>query len=99
MGKTYILQKDLPCTKAGTNFIFDGYNYKAEDNSDIWNKGIVENTSDWFIEKKEKIFTEDDMRKCFEAASEIKELEKLLPNTWLYDVKKYQTFNDYIKTL
>lgn len=52
--KRYRLLKDLPCTKAGTIFIFDGYEYQAEDKSDIWKDFTVENTPDWFELIKEE---------------------------------------------
>jgi hypothetical protein len=50
--KVYILQKDLPATKAGTRFIknvsLGMCAYDAEDKSICWLGEQVENTPEWF---------------------------------------------------
>lgn len=93
MKKTYILQKDLPDSKAGDEYIWSAIHEVYYLNGDIgassWQGDAIENNPDWFLEKKEKIYTEEDMRKCFEAARLTHPMVGF----------RYDIFNDYLKTL
>ena len=64
MSKTYILQKDLPDSKAGDEYMIGPHNcyYKNGDfDSSWWGAIQVENNPEWFKEKEEKEFTRQDM--------------------------------------
>ncbi len=105
MKRTFILLKDLPNIKAGMKFLWDGYNYESEDGADAWKSEVVENTPDWFREFEPQMYSEKDMRKCWEAARDKKEGEPIgrietNDGDWgYYYNNKHLTFNDYLKTL
>lgn len=56
---TYILQKDLPDSKTGDEYIWVDYYQRYYKNADIedsyWTKESVENNPEWFKLKEEKI--------------------------------------------
>lgn len=94
MTKTYILQKDLPDSKAGDKYIWvnsmygvDAYYLNGKECSSYWTTGVVENNPEWFIEYNPKLYTEEDMRKCFYAP------------IYVQGGDRCDTFRDYLKTI
>ena len=114
MEKIYILQKDLPSIKAGTRYIknlFCQNNVTRNDYlPDCLGMGhernalhctYVENNPEWFIEYILKIYTEDDMRRCWKVAqcgivTRVTSVDGKLSCNSITPIK---TFNDYLKTL
>ena len=101
MAKTYILQKDLPDSKAGDKYIwmetgvpFDAYYHNGNIDGSYWLREHIENNIEWFKEYIPKKYTEEDMRKCFNAGNEV-----YFDRELIYTVNKYKSFNDYLKTL
>ena len=106
MAKTYILQKELPNSKTGDKYIwmetgvaFDAYYHNGNIDGSYWLRKNVENNIEWFKEYIQKTYTEEDMRKCFEASREIKKIDEFKKGTWVYDIRKFETFNEYLKIL
>lgn len=98
MNTKYRLLKDLPDSKAGDIYVFHpihGAYYKNGDKEDsYWMPEHVENNPEWF--ELEKLYTIEDMRKCFQAARQCNPTNKDYPT---FAEWKYRTYDDYLKTL
>ena len=98
MAKTYILQKNLPDSLKGDKYIWNESMRKYCLNGNVigvcYNSYVVELNSEWFVEYIPKIYTEDDMRACFEASRELQ-----LSKRFTWKENKYFTFEDYLKAI
>lgn len=70
--KIYILLKDTPVYKAGTEYEYNPFNDHYRNRfevTDIYLRNEVESNPEWFKLKEEKEFTESDMEKAWNASS------------------------------
>jgi hypothetical protein len=91
MTNTYILLKDLPDTKAGTKYIWNGFEYESEYKNDAWKREIVETRTDWFTPKiknppigivPEWLHKEQRLKELREAMSRYGSAEMEIPEEW-----------------
>lgn len=91
--KTYILKKDLPDAKAGSEYVLseNGFLYGKLSGGSSYHNEVVENSPEWFEEKKPllKQYTIDDMRLCFN--------ESRLTNPMIGFI--HDTFEEFIKNI
>lgn len=101
--KTYILQKDLPDSKAGDEYIFvdNGYNVIAYYlngliEASYWTPDCVENNPEWFLPKEDPVFTKqqyiDGLKESFYRGRAAKHIP---PNINF----RFESFQDYLNTL
>lgn len=93
----YILQKDLPDSKAGDEYIWVDYYQRYYKNADIedsyWTKESVEDNLTWFKLKEESVKVLDIINDGYTATSVKKHhlkvtLNRLIPSTQLPKVKE-----------
>jgi len=96
MNKTYIILKELPSVKAGTEFVYShGNQYRAVTcDNNFWDlpESVIIKYPDWFAEKLEKKYTEEDMRKCFEMSKSVD-----FKSGYNFASYQFKDFEDYLK--
>lgn len=98
--KTYILQKDLPDSKAGDEYIFvdNGYNVIAYYlngliEASYWTPDCVENNPEWFLPEEPPIYTKTQLIKYIADAYRQGKIELENGKYW------EGSFPTYLKTL
>jgi len=103
MKKTYVLLKDLPSISAGTEFVYSHEGqYRAvtcDNNLFDFPESVIIKCPDWFGEKLEKKFTEEDMKQCFENAKVKYTKSSSHTPSVAFQHYRFVKFEDYLKTL